>query len=173
MMSMAMPVTMLISLIVRDGGTIMSIQIAGAQYIDNNNTGTSLGNPFFLEKGRIIEQRILSVDPLQIEFTILANATINGINATNTGTTISTQLNGVFHSKGQGFIVTQDGEVATYTSQVVGNLTKDGRVLSVGVNFWSTPSTGELAFMNDMMNIFKFQVDQSGNISAMGWEWKY
>lgn len=65
MMSMAMPVTMLISLIVADGGTIMSIQIAGAQYIDNNNTGTSLGNPFFLEKGRIIEQRVLSVDPLQ------------------------------------------------------------------------------------------------------------
>jgi hypothetical protein len=69
--------------------------------------------------------------------------------------------------------MTQDGEVATYTSQVVGNLTNDGRFLSVGVNFWSTPSTGELAFMNDMMNIFKFQADQSGRISAMGWEWKY
>jgi hypothetical protein len=174
MISVSMPVIMLISLFVAGVGTIMSIQIAGAQYIDNNNTLTSLGNPFFLEKGRIIGQRVLSVDPPQIEFTVLANATINGnINATNTGTTISTQLNGVFHSKGQGFIMTQDGEVATYTSQVVGNLTNDGRVLSVGVNFWSTPSTGELAFMNDMMNVFKFKADQSGNFSAMGWEWKY
>jgi homoserine dehydrogenase len=69
--------------------------------------------------------------------------------------------------------MTQEGELATYTSQVVGNLTKDGRVLSVGVNFWSTQSTDELAFMNDMMNIFKFQADQAGNISAVGWEWKY
>jgi hypothetical protein len=56
MMSMSMPVITLIGLFVTGGGTIMSIQIAGAQYIDNNNTGTSLGNPFFLEKGRIIGQ---------------------------------------------------------------------------------------------------------------------
>ena len=155
-------------------GTVISLQTAAAQIIDNS-TATSLGNPFFVEKGRIIGQRVLSVNPLQVEFTVAANATINeNINATNTGTTVSTiQPNGVFHAKGQGFIMTQEGEVATYNSQVVGNVTIDGRVLSVGVNFWSTPSVGELAFMNDMMNIFKFQADQSGNISAMGWEWEY
>ena len=62
--------------------------------------------------------------------------------------------------------MTQDGEVATYNSQVTGNITIDGRVLSVGVNFWSTPSTGKLAFLNVMMNIFKFQGDQAGNISV-------
>jgi len=109
-----------------------------------------------------------------LEFTVVANATINGnINATNTGTTISTiQPNGVFHSKGQGFVMTQDGEVATYISQVVGNVIRDGRLLSVGVNFWSAPSADKLAFMHDMMNIFKFQADRSGNVSAMGWKWK-
>lgn len=142
--------------------------------IDNNNT-TTLGNPFFVEKGRIIGQRVLSVSPQpQLEFTVVANATINGnISATNIGTTIGTlQPNGVFRSTGQGFIKTQDGEVATYTSQVVGNVVNDGRVLSVGANFWSTPSTGKLAFLNDMMNIFKLQADPSGNFSAMGWEWK-
>lgn len=110
-----------------------------------------------------------------MEFTVAANATINeNINATNTGTTVSTiQPNGVFHAKRQGFIMTQDGEVATYNSQVTGNVTIDGRVLSVGVNFWSTPTTGKLSFMNDLMNIFKFQADRSGNTSATGWEWKY
>jgi hypothetical protein len=157
------------------GGAIMSIHIAAAQSIDSSSTGASLGNPFFIEKGRIIGQRVLSVNPLQVEFTVAANATINeNINATNTGTTVSIiQPNGVFHAKGQGFIMTQNGEVATYNSQVVGNVTTDGRVISVGVNFWSTPSTGELSFMNDMMNIFKFQADRSGSISAIGWEWKY
>jgi hypothetical protein len=64
--------------------------------------------------------------------------------------------------------MTQNGEVATYNSQVVGNVTRDGRVLSVGVNFWSTPSAGELAFMNDMMNIFKFQASQSGKYFGHG-----
>ena len=166
---MSFIVTMIMGLLVVSGGTIITIH---AQNIDNNSA--SLGNPFFVEKGRIIGQRVLSINPLEVEFTVMANATINeNINATNTGTTVSTiQPNGVFHAKGQGFIMTQKGEVATYNSHVVGNVTRDGRVLSVGVNFWNTPSAGELAFMNDMMNIFKFQGDQSGNISAMGWEWK-
>jgi hypothetical protein len=57
------------------------------------------------------------------------------------------QHNGVFRSTGQGFIMTQDGEVATYTSQVVGKITKEGDVLSVGANFWNTPSTGKLALL--------------------------
>ncbi len=68
--------------------------------------------------------------------------------------------------------MTQDGEVATYSSQVIGKVTKEGNVLSVGANFWNTPSTGKLAFLNDMMNIFKLQADRSGNFSAIGWEWK-
>ena len=144
----SLPVVM-IAVILAAGGSAILLQTAAAQTIDNS-TITSLGNPFFVEKGRVIGQRVLSVNPLQVEFTVAANATINGnINATNTGTTVSTiQPNGVFHAKGQGFIMTQVGEVATYNSQVVGNVTRDGRVLSVGINFWGTPSTGELAFMN-------------------------
>jgi hypothetical protein len=117
--------------ILATGGTAISLHMAAAQIIDNN-TATSLGNPFFVEKGRILGQRVLSVSPVQLEFTFVANATINGnINATNTGTTVNTvQPNGVFHTKGQGFIMTTDGEVATYTNQVIGNLTREGNVLS-------------------------------------------
>ena len=151
-----------------------TLQEAIAQTTIDDNSTTS-GNPFFVEKGKIIGQRVINVSPQpEIEFTVAANATINGnISATNTGTTVGIlQPNGVFRSTGQGFIMSQDGEVATYTSQVVGKVTKEGDVLSVGANFWSTPSTGKLAFLNDMMNIFKLQADRSGNFSAIGWEWK-
>jgi hypothetical protein len=104
----------------------------------------------------------------------VGNATINGnISATNTGTTVSTlQDNGVFRSTGQGFIMTEDSEVATYTSQVVETPTEVGGVKSLGTNIWSTNSTGKLAFLNDMVNIFNLQADGYGNFSAMGWEWK-
>jgi hypothetical protein len=152
-----------------------TLQEAIAQTTIDNNSTTSLGNPFFVEKGKVIGQRVLSVIPQpELEFTFVANATINGvINATNTGTIVSiVQANGVFHTKGQGFIMTQDGEVATYTNQVIGNLTKEGNVLSRGAGFWSTPSTGNLAFLNDMMSIFKLEVDKEGNLSAIEWEWK-
>lgn len=122
-----------------------------------------------------LSDRVLSVTPQpQLEFTFIANGTINNsINFTNTGTTVSNlQANGAFTSKGQGFIMTEKGEVATWTNQVIGQRTQDGNVLSSGVGFWSTPSTGDLAFMNNLMTIFKLEIDREGNLSAEEWEWK-
>ena len=57
--------------------------ITSEDFLDEN---TALGKPFFVEKGKIIGQRVISVSPQpQLEFTFVANATINGIiNATNT-----------------------------------------------------------------------------------------
>jgi hypothetical protein len=42
----------------------------------------------------------------------------------------------------------------------------------LGAGFWNTPSTGKLAFLNDMMSVFKLEVDREGNLSAVEWEWK-
>jgi hypothetical protein len=128
-----------------------------------------------VEKGKIIGQRVLSVSPQpQLEFTIRANGTINNIiNFTNIGTTVSNlHANGVFDSKGQGFIMTEEGEVATWTNQVVGQRTQDGNIISHGAGFWSTPSTGDLAFMDNLMTIFILEIDKEGNLSAQEWEWK-
>jgi hypothetical protein len=139
----------------------------------------SLGNPFFVEQGRIIGQRVLAVTPQpQLEFSFMANATINNgndtvINAINTGTSVSTlNADGTFRGEGQGILRTQDGDVATWTNQVVGNLTPEGTIITRGVGIWSTPSiTGELAFMNGMITVFEVQIDREGNLSAREWEW--
>jgi hypothetical protein len=138
----------------------------------------SLGNPFFVEQGRIIGQRVLAVSPQpQLEFSFMANASINNdsvvINATNTGTSVSTlNADGTFSGEGQGILRTQSGGVATWTNQVVGSLTPEGTIITRGVGFWSTPSTtGELAFMNNMMTVFEVQIDREGNLSAREWEW--
>jgi hypothetical protein len=139
----------------------------------------SLGNPFFVEQGRIIGQRVLAVTPQpQLEFSFMANATINNgndtvINAINTGTSVSTlNADGTFRSEGQGILRTQDGDVATWTNQVTGSLTPEGTIVSRGVGLWSTPSTtGELAFMNGMITVFEVQIDGEGNLSAREWEW--
>jgi len=143
-----------------------------ANFLDEN---TTLGKPFFVENGKIIGQRVLRVNPQpQLEFTFVANATINGvIHATNTGTIVNTvDANGKFHTEGQGFIRTQNGEVATWENRVIGTLTPEGTVHSLGAGFWKTPSTGELSFYNDMISIFKLEVDSGGNLSAIEWEWK-
>jgi hypothetical protein len=51
-------------------------------------------------------------------------------------------------------------------------LTQEGTLESRGAGCWSTPSTGELSFFNNMMSIFKLEVDRKGNLSAIEWEWK-
>jgi hypothetical protein len=140
----------------------------------------SFGNPFFVEQGRIIGQRVLAVMPQpQLEFSFMANASINNgsgrlINAINTGTSVSTlNADGTFNGKGQGILRTEAGDVATWTNQVTGNLTLEGTIISRGVGFWSTPSTtGELAFMNGMITVFEVQIDREGNLSAREWEWR-
>jgi hypothetical protein len=138
-----------------------------------------LGNPFFVEQGRITGQRVLAVAPQpELEFSFMANASINNaggvvINAINTGTSVSTlNADGSFHGEGQGILRTQTGGVATWTNQVVGNLTSEGTIITRGVGFWSTPSTtGELAFMNGMITVFEVQIDMEGNLSAREWKW--
>lgn len=139
----------------------------------------SLGNPFFVEQGRIIGQRVLAVTPQpQLEFSFMANASINNggdavINAINTGTSVSTlNPDGTFRGEGQGILRTQGGDVVTWTNQVTGNITPEGTIITRGVGFWSTPSTtGELAFMNGMITVFEVQIDREGNLSAREWEW--
>jgi hypothetical protein len=140
----------------------------------------SLGNPFFVEQGRIIGQRVLAVSPQpQLEFSFMANASINNgdddgvINAINTGTSVSTlNADGTFRGEGQGILRTQGGGVATWTNQVVGSITSEGTIVTRGVGIWSTPSTtGELAFMNNMITVFEVQIDREGNLSAREWEW--
>jgi hypothetical protein len=140
----------------------------------------SLGNPFFVEQGRIIGQRVPAVTPQpQLESSFMANATITHgsdtvSNAINTGTSVSTlNADGTFRGEGQGILRTQAGDVATWTNQVVGNLTPEGTIVTRGVGFWSTPSTtGELAFMDGMITIFEVQIDREGNLSAREWEWR-
>ncbi len=139
----------------------------------------SLGDPFFAEQGRIIGQRVLAVTPQpQLEFSFMANASINNggdvvVNAVNTGTSISTlNADGTFRGEGQGILRTQGGDVATWTNQVVGSITPEGTIITRGVGIWSTPSTtGELAFMNNMIIVFEVQIDREGNLSAREWEW--
>jgi hypothetical protein len=143
------------------------------------NIVQSLGDPFFVEQGRIIGQRVLAVTPQpQLEFSFMANATINNggnivINAINTGTSVSTlNADGTFRGEGQGILRTERGDVATWTNRVVGSITPEGTIITRGVGFWSTPSTtGELAFMNNMITVFEVQIDREGNLSAREWEW--
>src|SRR5215203_5888187 len=82
------------------------------------------------------------------------NATGTTINSTETGNvTINIQPNGLSFDQGQAFIVTEDdaaeeGENATITFVLLSRTNPNGTGNSTSVTFFSTNSTGQLAFLD-------------------------
>jgi hypothetical protein len=168
-----------------------SIQDQGSNATPSTATTTiaSLGEPLFVEQGRITGQRVLAVAPQpQVETSFMANTSINNgtgfvVNAINIGTTtIALNADGTFRGEGQGILRTEGGGFASWTSQTVGNLASGGNIIVHGLTFWSTPpssssstaatTTGELAFMNGVIGLFEMQIDRHGNLSVREWEWE-
>lgn len=55
--------------------------------------------------------------------------------------------------QGRGIIMSKDGsnEVVTAVSQGIGKMSESGNMRYVGANFYSTISTGKLAFLNNLV----------------------
>jgi hypothetical protein len=139
-----------------------------------------LGDLIYEAKGKIVGQRILAVAPqTKIENTILLDGIIHGIvNIIDTGTFVSTAIDDtVYYSQGQGVITTKDRrEVATWTAQGIKQYSirdeNNNNSLFSGSAFYYTASKGKLAFLNNIMTVFKSEVDSTGNILNKEWEWK-
>jgi hypothetical protein len=145
-----------------------------------------LGDLIYEHKGKVIGQRVLEVESVQgeaalpkIETTFTADAKLKGtINIIDTGTYWSiVRPGGMLYGEGQGLYMTKDGgssgvETATWTGQGVGRLITGGRVSYRGSLFFTTNSTGKMSFLNNIVAVFEYEVDESGNTSAKVWEWK-
>ena len=141
--------------------SLLNIQSAHAQ------TAT-LGEPFFVEKGKATAQK--EIGPNRTQYTFATNGTMNNnIEVTNTGEYVSVSKgNNLLYEQGQGVITTKDGsETANYTFIDVGNSTD-----FQGASAYSTNSTGKLAFLNNILGIFKIEQDESGNYAGTHWHWK-
>jgi hypothetical protein len=151
-----------------------------------NNPSAVLGNPFM-----IVEFETASVNP--INETYIETSTVNKVtlippNAT-TGTTINATEkvnatinilpNGLALDKGQSLIVTEgdddDGtaeqENATTTFVDISRMNPDGSGSGTGVVFFSTNSTGQLAFLDNMVGINDSEFSPGGGTIRV-WEWK-
>ena len=134
---------------------------------------TNLGEPFFEENGQVTGQKEIGPNMTQITFS--ANGTMKGnIEVTNTGDFVSVSTgDNLFFDQGQGAITSTDGsETANYTIIAVGNVTQDGKQEIQGAAAYSTDSTGKLAFLNNILGIFKAEVDETGGFVSNEWQWK-
>ena len=135
-----------------------------------NAKSATLEEPYFVEKGMITTQKELG--PNKTQYTFAANGTMNGnIDVTDTGKFESNSRGepapGLLTTK-HGIITTKDGsETANYTGIDVGNITD-----YQGASAYSTNSTGNLSFLNNMLGIYKGETGESGNFVLREWQWK-
>jgi hypothetical protein len=154
---------------------------------NNNVSNAVLGDVFM-----IVEFETASVNPINetyIEISTVHNVTLMPpnattgmtINATETAnTTVNILPNGLALDKGQSLIVTEgdddaggtaEQENATTTFVDISRMNPDGSGSGTGVVFFSTNSTGQLAFLDNMVGINDSEFSQGGGTIRV-WEWK-
>jgi hypothetical protein len=153
------------------GIAVVLLLIVGTALTSILNTthaqSATLGEPFFVEKGRSTVQK--EIGPNRTQYAFTGNGTMNGnIEVTNTGKLVSVSKGNLSFDQGHGVITTKDGsKTANYTLIDVFNGTD-----LLGAQAYSTNSTGGLSFLNNILGIFKGGQDDSGNYALEHWHWK-
>lgn len=154
----------------------------------NNNTSNAVLGSLFLTG----EDKLTSFNPINETYTEVsyvgnrtimpldATTTTATINATETGNlTLNLQPNGITFVEGQSLLVTEgdsnngaaEQENATAVLVDLNGVRPDDPRSSTGVIFFSTNSTGQLAFLDNMIAIYQVKASPAGTAIEM-WEWK-
>jgi hypothetical protein len=155
--------------------------------INDNVTNALLGRLFSYGEGEDIGTNANPINETYIEVSYSGNRVIlppnatDIINATETGNlTINIQPNGLSFNQGQAVITTVDGataeeqqENATITFVLLSRTNPDGSGSGTSVTYFSTNSTGQLAFLDNMVAIGQVEYSPEEGISRFAeWEWK-
>jgi hypothetical protein len=139
------------------------------------NTNITLGNPIFIEHDKTTSRQGAIINGSQgFKASFAGSGMIKGINFTDTGTAlIVLRPNGYSDILGKAVITTIDGtEKGSYTFKSIGHAGANGTIRDNGALFFHTNSTSKLAIVNNLVVIFKDQIDKAGNGMTIGWEWK-
>jgi hypothetical protein len=138
-----------------------------------------LGELIEEESGKITGQRVLDVEGPKMETSFKMNGKFGGIEGSDIGTYCTVMREGpepgVMYGEGQGVITTKDGQgMATWTGQGIGRFTAPGKISFRGSVFYRTTSTGggKISFLNNVVGVFEYEMDEQGNSSTKVWEWK-
>jgi hypothetical protein len=149
----------------------------------NNVSNALLGRLFSFGEGtdanvNPINETYIVISYLGNRIIIPPNAT-GVINSTETGNvTINIQPNGLSINQGQAFIMTEDGaeeeeENATITFVLLTRTNPDGSGSGTSVTYFSTNSTGQLAFLDNLVAIGQVEYSPEEGINRFAeWEWK-
>jgi len=130
----------------------------------------TLGGLIYQHEGKITSETVLEGPTVQTSFA--SNGTVTGgvtnVSVTEIGTyTTTPRADGILYGEGQGVITGENGEIVTWDSQEIGSMAPNGEIIFRGSIFFRTLSpTGSLGFLDNMVGVFIFQVDPSGNTAV-------
>ncbi|HEY1249517.1 MAG TPA: hypothetical protein VGE97_11055 [Nitrososphaera sp.] len=151
----------------------------------NNTSNALLGRLFSYDEGEGVESNVNPVNETYIVMSYSGNRIIlppnatGIINATETGNvTINIQPNGLSFNQGHAVIMTEGGteggsENATISFVLLTRTNPDGSGSGTSVTYFSTNSTGQLAFLDNMVAIGQVEYSPDEGINRFAeWEWK-
>jgi hypothetical protein len=152
----------------------------------NNGSNALLGRLFSYDEGEDVESNVNPVNETYIVISYSGNRIIlppnaaGIINATETGNvTINIQPNGLSFNQGHAVIMTEgdaaaeEGENATISFVLLTRTNPDGSGSGTSVTYFSTNSTGQLAFLDNLVAIGQVEYSPAEGINRFAeWEWK-
>jgi hypothetical protein len=153
----------------------------------NNASNALLGRLFSYDEGEDVQSNVNPVNETYIVISysgnriiLPPNATGIVINATETGNvTINIQPNGLSFNQGHAVIMTEGGaaeeggENATISFVLLTRTNPDGSGSGTSVTYFSTNSTGQLAFLDNLVAIGQVEYSPEEGINRFAeWEWK-
>jgi hypothetical protein len=168
---------------------VMTETVGGEQDTTSTNTTTNnsnsvLGNLFLTGEDTLTNFNRINETYSELSYAgnrtiIPPDATTTTINATETGNlTFNLKPNGISFVEGQSLLVTDGGnnngseqENATALLVDLNGIRPEDPRSSTGVAFFSTNSTGRLAFLDNMIAIYQVKASPMGT-AIVYWEWK-
>jgi hypothetical protein len=153
----------------------------------NNASNALLGRLFSYDEGEDVQSNVNPVNETYIVISysgnriiLPPNATGIVINATETGNvTINIQPTGLSFNQGHAVIMTEGGaaeeggENATISFVLLTRTNPDGSGSGTSVTYFSTNSTGQLAFLDNLVAIGQVEYSPEEGINRFAeWEWK-
>lgn len=133
-----------------------------------------LGEVLSEERGKVTGRRVLPSEGQgpKVEISFQASGNLLGTESTDMGTYWSVvRPDGALYGEGQGVIMTQDGDRASWIGSGVGRFTTGGGVSWRGAVYYQTESP-KLARLNGIAVVFEYEVDENDNTYGKLWEWK-
>jgi hypothetical protein len=136
-----------------------------------------VGELIFESEGEIVNQRVIDHEYRnelpKIESSYSGNGYLNGVgNVTEIWTLVDTQMSsGITQGLGHGVITSTDGKgISTVTELGRGFLGEGGEMNYPGARFFTTQSSGKMAFLNQIVGLTHWEVDNSGNYFFKMWQ---